>query len=200
MDKNDYHPFVLLIFFLIVCVVTGINPADRISWILEFLMVFGAVLILTLTYNKFRFSNTAYTLMFIFLILPVIGGYFNFESVPVQNILSFFQEGRNNFDRLVHFTFGLVFGFVVYEFVKRKTKLKGWWLYVIPIMFVFAISGFYEVVEWWATLVFSHETAFEFLGTQGDLWDPQKDIMMGGIGSIISISYIYFKEKVNLKK
>jgi len=49
-----------------------------------------------------------------------------------------------------------------------------------------AISAFYELIEWWSALALG-QGADEFLGTQGDPWDTQSDMLLALIGAIAAL-------------
>ena len=103
-------------------------------------------------------------------------------------IQAMFDFSRNHYDRVVHFLFGLIFYFPIYEIVTRKLKMKGWMSYLLPFLIVVSFKTIYEILEYLA-VIFTNNLAFSdsFLGMQGDYWDAQKDIMFGMAGATISM-------------
>src|SRR3989344_251319 len=189
MKKNDRLPVILLVTFVIFWLVIAISPYDRFTWVIENILSVLFVLLLIVTYNKFRFSNTTYVLLFSFLILHTIGSYYTYTNMPFFKwIQAMFDFSRNHYDRVVHFLFGLIFYFPVYEIVTRKLKIKGWMSYLLPFLIIISFKTIYEILEYLA-VIFTNNLAFSdsFLGMQGDYWDAQKDIMFGMAGATISM-------------
>jgi len=100
---------------------------------------------------------------------------------------NFFGVTRNHYDRIVHFSFGLLWAYPVREVAKRIGQLKGVWAIWIPIELVLALSCIYELFEWAVAVLFGGDLGIAYLGSQGDIWDAQKDMLMAGIGSIIAM-------------
>ncbi len=192
---NNRLPIFLLVTYLILMAVLAINPYERGTWLAENLPVMIVVAILVLTYQRFRFSNTAYVLMWGFLCIHTIGGHYSFARVPfdwgnqllaMTGIDSLFPDGRNNFDRMGHFLVG-VFGYPAAELAYRKK-----WITSITVAVVFGIfalgfwGALYEVIEMIYAVVAGGEHAADFLGSQGDIWDAQKDMALDILGAICS--------------
>jgi putative membrane protein len=49
-----------------------------------------------------------------------------------------------------------------------------------------AISAAYEWIEWWVSLA-TGDGGDAFLGTQGDVWDTQSDMLFATIGAIAGL-------------
>ncbi len=189
MKKKKYH-LSLLITLLIIWIVFAINPIYRDVWIAENILFTIFVLVLVFTYKKFQFSSFSYTLLFFFLVLQTIGSHYSYAEVPF-----IFETTRNHYDRFVHFIFGLIFYFPIYEFITRKLKIKGMAAHVFTFSLIFALKGLYEIVEWWYVLVTKGNVAsISFLGAQGDVWDAQKDMLLGGIGALVSGFFMRFRK------
>ena len=189
MKKSDRLPVILLVIFAIFWLVIAISPYDRFTWIIENILSVLFVLLLIVTYEKFRFSNITYLFLFSFLILHTLGSYYTYTNMPVFKwIQAIFDFSRNHYDRVVHFLFGLIFYFPIYEIVTRKLKMKGWMSYLLPFLIVVSFKTIYEILEYLA-VIFTNNLAFSdsFLGMQGDYWDAQKDIMFGMAGATISM-------------
>ncbi|CAB5501516.1 hypothetical protein THERMOT_1433 [Bathymodiolus thermophilus thioautotrophic gill symbiont] len=194
--KTQSHkiPFILLAIYTILFITLAIDPYSRAVWWAESIPVLIVVGILLLTYSNFKFSNLSYFLMVVFLCYHTIGGYFTFALVPFDwgnNALSqlgfdfILPEGRNNFDRLGHFLVG-VFAYPAVEISLRKqwvsNALMAWVFGVFALGF-WAAS--YEIIEMAYAVVEGGESGVAFLGSQGDVWDAQKDMLMDILGSCV---------------
>jgi len=193
-------PHYLLIFYIIYSIILAINPFDRFTWFGENLLVWILVLALVLTYKKFKFSNTSYLMMSVLVFMHTLGGHYTFELVPFDFITNLFGWTRNHFDRFAHFSVGF-FAYPIAEILMKTKKVK---LKSIIIMFgVFAIiafAGIYEVIEWFYAAASNSELGAAFLGSQGDIWDAQKDILMDTMGAVLAGIIFFFKNKKELKK
>lgn len=195
MKKKDHYPAVLLGIFFIVWIILAISPNYRNIWFDENILSVGLVILLVLTYRKFRFSNFSYTLLFFFLVLHTIGSHYTYAEMPLFDVFKEnFDWSRNHYDRVVHFLFGVVFYFPLYEWMNWKWKIKGWGKYFLPFMVIIALKGIYEVIEVGYFLVRESKLVENnFLGMQGDIFDAQKDMFLGMIGAGISWLGLWLK-------
>jgi len=186
MKIKENLPKIYLFLFAIFWIILAINPLYRFMWFIENVLMLIFLAVLILTYKKLRFSNLTYTLVLAFLVLQTIGAHYTYSSVPMEVISNLFGWERNNFDRIVHFSFGFLLTIPFREWYMRTSKCKSkLWLFVVPVMFAFATGAVYEIIEW-IFAVFSDPTASaEFLGSQGDIWDAQKDTFLAGVGAIV---------------
>lgn len=202
--KQYSVPILLLTLYLILFSICAINPYDRAVWWAENIPVMIPVILLVITYKKFRFSNLSYFLMWFFLSFHTVGGHYTFELVPFDwgnKMLSYlpmdflFPEGRNNFDRLGHYLVG-VFAYPLAEFTYRKKYIT-----TIPAAILFGIMalGFwgalYEVIEMIYAIQEGGESGAAFLGSQGDIWDAQKDMFLDILGALTVSVLFYFNWK-----
>jgi putative membrane protein len=174
-----------------VCVVfvwSGWAPKDRLTWVLEVFPAVIAIPILIATRNRFPLTMLACSLIAVHASILMVGGRYTYAEVPLFNwIRDAFHGVRNNYDKLGHFAQGFVPAIVAREILLRKTPLKrGGWLFYLVFSVCLAISAMYELVEWSAA-VWTGSAADAFLGTQGDPWDTQKDMLFAGIGAIVAI-------------
>jgi len=168
-----------------VLVWSGINPADRTTWILEVAPIFLAVPLLVVTAPRFPFTPLAYRLIFVHALILMLGGHYTYAEVPlgfwIQRLFGF---TRNHYDRIGHLAQGFVPAVIAREILLRRSPLKpGKWLFFIVVSVCLAISACYEFVEWWSALI-GGDSADAFLGTQGDPFDTQADMFMALIGAI----------------
>ncbi len=180
-----YFPHFLLVLYLILMVWLAIDPFSRATWFAENLPVWIVVALLVVTFPKFRFSNLAYFLMWFFLCYHTIGGHFTFSRVPFDFFNDLIGSERNNFDRVGHFLVG-VFAYPAAElFHKKGWVTNGITAALIGILAVGTWAGLYEVIEMIYAVNYGGDQAADFLGSQGDIWDAQKDIAMDLLGGVI---------------
>ena len=165
---------------------------DMQVWWTEMASVFFLVALFVVTYQKFQFSNLSYFVIFLFCVLQIIGAHYTFERVPFDSITQFFGFERNHYDRLAHFTIG-VSGLLVSEFVWRKKIVPSLkWAALFGIIFVMALANFWELVEWIYAEVDGGSAGLAFLGSQGDIWDAQKDMLMDTLGALLGCGLFYY--------
>ncbi len=166
-----------------------IGPHDRFTWWLESApAVVGVPLILALQ-KKFPLSSLLLVLLWLHCVLLVTGGHYTYAQVPLGEwAKGWFGWTRNNYDKLGHFTQGFVPAILTREILLRASPLRGSkWLGFLVVCVCLAFSAFYELVEWF-TAITSGEAANDFLGTQGDPWDTQTDMLWALIGAIVAMT------------
>lgn len=168
-------------------VVSGIQPHDRITWLLEVAPVLIGAPILWSTYQRFRLTPLVYRLLFLHALILIVGGHYTYAQVPVgfwvQDLLDL---SRNHYDRVGHFAQGFIPAILAREILLRASPLtRGRWLFFLVTCVCLAFSALYELLEWWAALL-GGQAAEAFLGTQGDVWDTQWDMCLALIGAIAS--------------
>lgn len=182
-----YHK-VLLLIFAAVWVWAAINPSYRHDWLLENYLVFIFVPIIVLTARYFKLSNVSYGLLTLFMILHVIGSHYTYAEVPFGDLLqTWLGASRNMYDRLVHFSFGFLLAYPIREVFLRVTRVRGFWGYYLPFDVTLAFSAAYEIIEWIAAANVDPAAGLAFLGSQGDIWDAQKDMTLAGIGALLAM-------------
>jgi len=185
MSPASREPLLLLVIVSGALVISGINPYDRLTWLLEVLPVLIGVPILVITYRAFPLTPLLYGLLFIHALILIMGGHFAYARVPLgfwlQDLL---HLSRNHYDRLGHFAQGFVPAMLIREILIRRAVLADRnWLFFIVICICLAVSAFYELIEWWTALL-AGQGANEFLATQGDVWDTQWDMLLALLGAI----------------
>jgi putative membrane protein len=189
MDPMYRFPWLLLGLATLVCLATVIAPAaGRTSWLLEVGPGLLGIAILIATYRRFRFSNWVYGCVFLHLMILVYGGYYTYALTPLGNwAKEAFGLARNHYDRVGHLALGVVPAFVVREILIRLVPLRrGGWLYFLVCSVVLAIGAFWELLEWWTTLVVASDVGDAFLGSQGDIWDAQWDMALALLGAMLA--------------
>ncbi|NLF93025.1 MAG: DUF2238 domain-containing protein [Oligosphaeraceae bacterium] len=178
-------PFVLLGLYILEAVVLGIAPVDRTIWWAENLTAWIPIAAICLLYwRKIRFSDTAYLLMWLFFTLHTIGGHYTFAQVPMQTVTDLCAFQRNHYDRICHFLVG-VFAYPAMEYFERNDLVRGRPLmFTLTVLGVFGFAAIFEVIEWIFAVVADPQAGTLFLGSQGDVWDAQKDMLADGLGAI----------------
>jgi putative membrane protein len=181
----------LLILGLLGLIWSGISPHDRFTWILEVFPAIFAAILLIATRRRFPLSNLLYVLIFIHALILIVGGKYTYARVPFGFWMQeWFGFARNHYDRIGHFAQGFIPAIAAREVLLRVARLRrDWWLNVIVVAICIAISALYELLEW-AVAVFSGAAAEDFLGTQGDVWDTQKDMFLCTIGAIAALALL----------
>jgi len=196
MAPSDRYPAALLGLFVAIFIALAIAPWYRQDWLLENLLVFVAVPLLVVNYRRLRFSNFAYTCLFVFFVLHEIGAHYTYSEVPWREWLAAVAGGdgdgggRNHYDRFVHFAYGLLLMPAVCELFERRASPRGLWRWLMPLLFLMGHSVIYEMIEWVAALRFGGELGVAYLGTQGDEWDAQKDMALATLGAVIGLTVV----------
>jgi putative membrane protein len=176
--------------------VMAISPVDRGDWFLENLLAVSTVVLLLATYRLFQFSTVSYVLITAFLTLHGIGAHYTYAEVPFGFWLQHALElSRNPFDRLVHFGYGFFLVYPLRELFIRLAGLQGFWSYYLPVSGILAQSGLFELTEAVVAQTVSPELGTAYLGTQGDEWDAQKDMMAALTGAVMMASLIWLIER-----
>jgi len=190
VQPADRYPLALLGAFAAIWTALAIAPWYRQDWLLENVVVFVAVGVFVKTYRSLRFSNFAYTCLFVFLVLHEIGAHYTYSEVPWREWLpDGGPAGRNHYDRFVHFCYGLLIFPAVWELFEARTSPRGLWRYLMPVLFVMSHSVIYEMIEWLAAELFGGELGVAYLGTQGDVWDAQKDMALAAAGALAGLLF-----------
>jgi putative membrane protein len=192
-------PLVLLASFIVIWTALAIRPWYPQDWWLENLLVIVTVPLLVGTFRRLRFSDAAYGCLWVFFVLHVIGAHYTYSEVPYEqwwrnltgeslNALLGFE--RNHYDRLVHFMYGLLILVPARELLAVVAPPRGVWRIILPITFIMSHSVLYELIEWAAALVFGGPLGQAYLGTQGDVWDAQKDSGLATLGAVIGTAIV----------
>src|SRR5262245_20504008 len=168
-------------------VLMAISPVDRMDWLMENVLVFLGVGLLVFTYKAFPLSRVSYTCIFVFLLLHTLGSHYTYAKVPYQEWLPFLAGGRNQFDRMVHFLYGLLLAYPIREMFLRIGNVRGFWGYFLPLDLTMSTSMLYELIEWGAAEAFGGDLGAAYLGTQGDVWDAHKDMALASLGALIAM-------------
>jgi len=183
--------YLMLIVFFGTLIWSIINPKESFTCFLEIIPAIIGLLVLTLTFKRFRFTNFTYFFILIHCIILFIGGHYTYAEVPLFNwIKEIFEQSRNNYDKVGHFAQGFVPALLIRELFIRKNVIanKSFFNFII-VSICLAISAAYEWIEW-AVSIATGEGGDAFLGTQGYIWDTQSDMLYATIGAICALMFL----------
>jgi len=188
MKNNSWFPKILLTAYIVVFALLAISPFSREVWVAENLPIVGIVLYLVFLYWRgIQFSNISYALMSVLIFMHTIGGHFTFELVPFDWFNNFFGFERNMYDRVAHFSVGF-FAYPVAEYLQSRALVASRVLvYLVPLFFIISVAAGYEIIEWWFAATYGGNAGAAFLGSQGDIWDAQKDMLMDTLGALSAL-------------
>jgi putative membrane protein len=167
----------------------AITPYDRFDWLLENLLVFVFVGLLAATYRRFPLSDLSYLLIAVFLALHAVGAHYTYSKAPIGWwAMEMLGWQRNHYDRVVHCLFGLLCTYPLREAIMRGCGVVGWCTGLLAFAAVLAFSSTYEMLEWAAAMILGPEEGMAFLGTQGDVFDAQKDTTLAAAGAAVSLT------------
>jgi putative membrane protein len=197
--RTDAYLWWLLASLGVLLLWSGWTPRERVTWWLEVAPIFIGLPLLFATRRRFPLTPLAYWLIWGHAVILLIGGHYTYAEVPLFNWLrDAWGLARNHYDRVGHFAQGFVPAVLAREILLRKGVLRpGGWLSFLVVCVCLAISAAYELIEWWAALLTSPETGAAFLGTQGDVWDTQWDMLMALVGAacaLISLSRVHARQ------
>jgi putative membrane protein len=194
---HSRYVIVLAALLALLWIALAVHPWHRDDWLLENVLLVAAVVLLAVTWRRFALSKISYTLIFLFLCLHTVGAHYTYAEVPYDQAFerltgssfnSLVGWRRNNFDRLVHFSYGLLLAYPIREVFLRVAGVRGFWGYFLPLDLTMSTSMLYELVEWAAAELFGGELGAAYLGTQGDIWDAHKDMALASLGALIAMS------------
>jgi putative membrane protein len=181
-------PLVLLAILLLVAGATAWSPpAGRTNWALEVAPGFALMAVLAAIYPRVPLSHFSYIGTFLHVLILIYGGYYTYALTPLGNwARDTFDLSRNHYDRIGHVALGVFPAFLTREVLLRRTPLRrdGWLLFLVCSV-VLAIAAFWELVEWWTTLIVAGDVGQAFLGSQGDVWDAQWDMFLALVGALV---------------
>ncbi len=198
-SENKLIKIYLLIFFLL-WGYTFAFTTDITNWFTENALTVVFLLGLTISFKKFKFSNLSYTLIFIYICLHIYGAMYTYAQNPLGYwIKDLFGLGRNHYDRIVHFSFGFLLAYPMRDYFKNWFDWPNWVCWVLPAEITMSFSGMYELIEWLVADVFFPSEGVAYLGSQGDVWDAQKDMSLAFIGAILAMILFSTLKSINKK-
>lgn len=173
--------------YIALFVLCAINPHDRAVWWAENLPIILLVAIIAWVQRHHEFSNLSYGMMFCLMALHTIGGHYTFSRVPFDLVSDTFGFERNHYDRVAHFTVGF-YAYPLAEIVQRRRLVNTrWLLYLFPVFSIVSLAAAYELFEWQFALIAEPDAGLAVLGSQGDVWDAQKDMLADALGALFAM-------------
>lgn len=195
-SQNRWLQVFIVIFFAVWAYSFYANT-DLANWVLENVLTFAFVIFLFVSYRRHQMSDLSYLLICVYLCLHVYGSTYTYAENPLGYWLKdVFDTKRNHYDRIVHFSFGFLLAYPMREFFLRWVKVPRWAGWALPIEVTMSISALYELIEWAVADVFFKAQGDAYLGTQGDIWDAQKDIFLAFSGAIIATTIVTSIRKI----
>ena len=186
MPKSHKLVYVL---YVLVWIIMAINPKYPQDWLLENVLVFFIFPFIIWMDKKHNYSLLSIILLLIFASLHSLGTHYTYAEMEHFDVITqFFRFERNHFDRLVHFLFGLLLFRLLFEMITPGiNSIETALLFTFTM--IISISTLYEMLEWLAAITFHPELGIAFVGTQGDAWDAQQDMLAAIIGALINIAF-----------
>ena len=173
------------------------QPEMMLDWLLENLLVVIGLVGLISTYKRYPLSNLSYGFILVFLMFHEWGAHFKYFDVPLGEWMKvWLHTSRNHYDRVVHFAFGLLLCYPLHEVYTNHSGMKPRWAYFFPVETAMAFGAVYECIEATVASIVSPDAGEAFVGMQGDMWDSQKDMAMGMLGGVISMTALWTYRKL----
>jgi putative membrane protein len=182
--------------FSVLWISTLVGTNDINNWLLENTLTVLFFLFLVYSFKKYQFSDLSYLLITVYLCLHVYGAKYTYAENPFGYWLKdYMGSERNHYDRIVHFSFGFLLAYPMRELFLKWVKYPTMVAWVLPIEITLSVSGFYELIEWAVADIFFPSQGDAYLGTQGDIWDAQKDIFLAFLGAILATTIVSLVKK-----
>jgi putative membrane protein len=180
-----------VVIFFSIWISTLIGTSDISNWLLENTLVFLFLGFLILTFRFYQFSDLSYLLICVYLCLHVYGSKYTYAENPLGFwIQDTFSTARNPYDRIVHFSFGFLLAYPMREVFLNWLRFPVWVSWALPIEITLSVSGLYELIEWAVADLFFPAQGEAYLGSQGDIWDAQKDMFLATLGAILATTIV----------
>jgi putative membrane protein len=193
---QNWTPKLLFLGYAALFVWAGVSPYDRATWYAENIpIVMIAIALMVLYARGFVFSPAAYVWMSVLLYMHTIGGHYTFERVPFDWVSGFFGFERNHYDRVAHFSVGFYAYGIAEALVRTKAVRSRLVLFLFPVFSIAFVAMGYELIEWWYAATAGGASGAAFLGSQGDIWDAQKDMLADTLGAILATSVFFARAR-----
>jgi putative membrane protein len=168
------------------------HPDTVFDWALENTLIFCYVPVMIWGYRKLPLSDLSYILILMYVCVHEFGAHYKYSDVPLGEWMKgWLHTQRNHYDRVAHFSFGLLLSYPFQEIFIRAARVTSVWRYYLPIETTLAFSAVYEMLEAGSASILSPKRLEEFVGMQGDIWDSQEDMLMAGLGSVVAMICVY---------
>jgi putative membrane protein len=186
-----------MICFAAIWVSTYLGTTDMSNWWLENALTFLFLIFLISSFKKYQFSDLSYLLMTTYLCLHVYGAKYTYAENPFGYWLKDLLDlSRNHYDRIVHFSFGFLLAYPMRELFLKWLKYPVLVAWALPVEITMSVSALYELIEWAVADIFFTAQGDAYLGTQGDVWDAQKDIFLAFSGAILATTIVSVVKRI----
>jgi len=192
MTMSNKLAYLLLGGYLLLFGLCAIAPYDRAVWWAENIPIMLLVGVVILMHRYHRFSPLSYLFMSFLIVLHTIGGHYTFERVPFGLVTDMFGFERNHYDRMAHFCVGFYAYPVAEILLAKRLVTSAAILGMFPVFAIFTVAGCYEIFEWAYAIYADSGAGIAVLGSQGDIWDAQKDILADGLGSLFAVAVFFY--------
>lgn len=172
------------------------SPVDRFGWFLENLLIIVFLVVFAFLHRYFSFTTFAYFCIMLYLTLHTIGSHYSYQTPIDPWLKQWFELDRAYYDRVVHFSFGLLMVIPIKEWYQQFLNLPKKMYAYISVLTIFSAGAFYELIEMWVTMIVAPEQGAKFIGIQGDQWDTQHDMELALYGSILMILFTWGIKKI----
>ncbi|GKS62798.1 membrane protein [Nitrospira sp.] len=180
-----------MIWYVVLSGWAAYEPADRQFWLLSSLLPTLFVVLLIGTCRYLPLSPLSYVFIAAFLTLHTMGVHYTYAEMPMGDWVNrVLHMGRNHYDRVVHFSFGFLLTYPLEELFRLTGTLRGWLVYYLPVMTILGLSGLWEIIESWVARIAHPDLGITYLGSQGDIWDAQKDMTAALYGSLLCMTIL----------
>lgn len=179
-----------IVLFFLGLISSAIHPKEYFTWFLEVIPALLGFVVLAITYKRFAFTTFTYGFILLNCYVLFIGGHYTYAEVPpFEWLKEALHQSRNNYDKLGHFMQGFVPAMIIRELFIRKQVIaaQGYFNFIV-VAICLSISAAYEWIEWWVSIS-TGSGGDAFLGTQGDVWDTQSDMLFATIGAICMLVF-----------
>ncbi|UGA57070.1 DUF2238 domain-containing protein [Vibrio sp. VB16] len=193
LNNSKVTLWILLGLYALIFAFSAFEPSSRSVWIAEIIpvvLILAGILVIS---RRFAFSSTAYLFMFIWLCLHTIGAKYTFAEVPFDWFNNLIDSDRNNFDRVAHFSIGF-FAYPIAEYLYKNQYCNKWIAGLFGLFALMSTAAGYEIIEWWYAELAGGDDGIAFLGSQGDIWDAQKDMLCDTLGALFSLTVFMIRK------
>ncbi len=193
----NYFLWLLTAFFLACWTYGWFNTHNMENWIIENLLVMILLPVIVFSHWWHRLSDLSYLLIFIFVMLHCYGAFYAYTSNALGEwIKQRYDLWRNPYDRIVHFSFGLLIAYPAREILMNKYRVSNRLSWLLPIEIAFSLGTIFEMIEWGVAALTDSATGDTYVATQGDVWDAHKDIALAALGAALSMTTVYICKKL----
>jgi len=166
----------------------GWHPLDRENWLIASILPLALVAALLVGRRALPLSTASYALVTAFLALHAIGAHYTYARVPTGEWLqAALSLERNHYDRIVHFAFGLLLTYPLFDAFGHLTGASRALRYYVVLMTQLGLAACWEIIEATVAQLIRPDLGPAFLGSQGDVWDAQHDMLAAACGTALTL-------------